>query len=81
MACVSAGNVEKSATACCRSPSVRIVRSIGSVAGPAISDSRPDAARRISSIWNIRSRACRNPRAITPSCSDPARMRGTQSAS
>ena len=60
----------KSATARCRRPSVRIIRSIGSVAGPAISDSRPEAARRISSIWNMRSRACRKPSAVAASCSD-----------
>ena len=29
------------------------MRSVASVAGPAISDSRPEAARRISSIWNM----------------------------
>jgi hypothetical protein len=38
-------------------PRTRICLSIASVAGPASSDSRPAAARRIRSIWNMRSRA------------------------
>ena len=51
------------------------------MAGPAISDSRPEAARRISSIWNIRSRACTKPSAAAASVALAARMRGMPSAS
>ena len=59
------------------SPNTRICLSMASVAGPASSDSRPEAARRISSIWNIRSRAWTKPRAVAASRSVAARMRGT----
>ena len=47
----------------------------------ASSAKRPEALRRISSIWNIRSRAWSQPSAIAPSRSEPARMRGMPSAS
>ena len=55
----SSGKAAKSVAARWRKPMVRMDRSIGRVIAPAISDSRPDAARRINSIWNMRSRACR----------------------
>ena len=64
-----------------RRPSARVARSRRSVAAPASSDSRPEAARRISSIWNMRSRACTNPSAVAASASDSALIHGMPSAS
>ncbi len=78
---VAGGSAAASASALCRRPSTRIVRSSGSARGPASSDTRPDAARRISSIWNMRSRACTKPNAAAPSSAVAARMRGMPSAS
>ena len=78
---VAGSNPARSASARRRSPNIRIVRSSRSVAPPATSDNRPDAFRRIRSIWNIRSRACMNPSAAAPSSALPASIRGTPSPS
>ena len=76
-----AASCARSSVARARRPRVRIIRSRRSVAGPASSDSRPEALRRINSIWNMRSLACTNPIAAAASSVLAAWMRGMPSAS
>ncbi len=73
---VSESSAARSASARCRSPSVRVKRSSRSAGAPAISASRPSAPRRIACIWNMRSRACSQPRAKAASRSVCAVIRG-----